>query len=71
LDGKKTKHLLAGVRIPTTIGKIERWHRTARKDVPECSDENSDEKRFIFWSEDHELHEESRISSDNKVTGED
>ena len=33
------QHILAGVRKPTTIGKVERWHRTVKKEALEkCTD---------------------------------
>ena len=32
-DEKRIKHILAGVRKPTTIGKVERWHRTLKDEL--------------------------------------
>lgn len=28
MSGVRIKHIMAGIRKPTTMGKIERWHRT-------------------------------------------
>ena len=35
LDEHRIKHILAGVRKPTTIGKVERWHRTLKEELIE------------------------------------
>lgn len=54
------KHILAGVRRPTTIGKIERWHRTVKydllvgcKDIDEFCDRLPG---FIEWYNLHRPH---------------
>ena len=33
LDEKRIKHILAGIRKPTTIGKVERWHRSMKDEL--------------------------------------
>jgi len=33
LDGLGIKHILAAIRKPTTIGKVERWHRTLKDEL--------------------------------------
>ena len=53
-------HILAGVRKPTTTGKIERWHRTLKDEVLRfCKDVSEFRKRlpdFIEWYNVHRPH---------------
>lgn len=54
------RHILAGVRKPTTIGKIERWHRTIKYDLlVNCMDIDEFCVRlpgFIEWYNLHRPH---------------
>ena len=47
------QHILAGVRKPTTIGKIERWHRNVKYELQvSCKDIEEFRKRlpeYIEW----------------------
>ncbi|MEM3493909.1 MAG: integrase core domain-containing protein [Thermoplasmata archaeon] len=46
------EHILAGVRKPTTIGKVERWHRTVEEELlSKCSDIKEFSERLLDYIE--------------------
>ena len=53
-------HILAGVRKPTTIGKVERWHRTLEDELLKfCKDIEEFKERlpgYIEWYNTQRLH---------------
>ena len=71
LDENRIKHILAGVRKPTTIGKVERWHRSM-KDELISRVENLDEFRvklpefisYYNFKRPHFGYERTRIAKD-------
>lgn len=71
LDEKRIKHILAGVRKPTTIGKVERWHRTMKdelisrvKDLKEFKMKLKDFVEYYNFKRPHFAYERTEISKD-------
>jgi len=71
LDEKRIKHILAGVRKPTTIGKVERWHRTMKdelisrvKDLKEFKAKLQDFVKYYNFKRPHFGYERTKISKD-------
>jgi len=71
LDEKRIKHILAGVRKPTTIGKVERWHRTMKdelisrvQDLKEFKMKLQDFVRYYNFKRPHFGYERTEISKD-------
>jgi transposase InsO family protein len=56
---KGIHHILAGVRKPTTIGKVERWHRTLQEEFLRYVDPTMLRERlreFIDWYNNRRIH---------------
>jgi len=56
---KGIHHILAGVRKPTTIGKVERWHRTMGDEFLKYTDHSRIQeklKEFLDWYNNRRIH---------------
>lgn len=56
---KGIDHILAGVRKPTTDGKVERWHRTLDEEFLRCVEPSKIKeklKEFLDWYNDERIH---------------